>query len=470
MYKKLFFFSLVGFILLFISACGGQDPVHFIAVNNPTAKLIYEHNEANSIVFRSSLEQNDGLSYWAVTKSGASATLVNYEGPLPSSFTTNDDGVRTYTFDANGQTASFQLYIKPEVIVGDLDDIVMVVLRYSQASILLPIGQEFNPEGIVAYVVRRGGGEPEVVRGSENPEFFNDHGYTPLGPDGFYKEHKQIISFEYEGYAQEFQIYVAGGERPIHTEDATFFDWILVIPVAFLTSFFASLFGNNFALGILFTTLIVRTLAWPIYAKSNDMSIKMNIAQPDMQRVQAKYATKKDPQSQQMMQMEMMQVYKKHGISILGCLVPFMQMPIFIAMYGVVRRITLAGGVYTENVSNTMFLGINLSNQNDGIIGMFLAGIVGVTMFILQYISMKKPSYVKNTAKHNPNPQAAQTEKTMKYISYFMVMMMVFISFQSNALAIYWIFGNIYSLGQTIFNRKLNEKKHAALQSKQLMG
>jgi len=83
---------------------------------------------------------------------------------------------------------------------------------------------------------------------------------------------------------------------------------------------------------------------------------------------------------------------------------------------------------------------------------------------------MKKPSYTKNTAKHNPNPQAAQTEKTMKFVSYFMVIMMAFASYQSNALALYWIFGNIYSLGQTLVNRKLNEKKHEHLMQKQLLG
>ena len=156
----------------------------------------------------------------------------------------------------------------------------------------------------------------------------------------------------------------------------------------------------------------------------------------------------------------MMQIYKKHGINVFGCLLPFLQMPIFIAMYNVVRRITVEGGMYTESVVNTNFLGINLANQRDGIIGMILAGIVGGTMFLLQRISMKKPSYAKKTVSHNPNAQAAQTEKTMKFVSYFMVVMMAFASFQSNALALYWIFGNIYSLGQTLINRRLNEKKH----------
>jgi phosphotransferase system glucose/maltose/N-acetylglucosamine-specific IIC component len=107
-----------------------------------------------------------------------------------------------------------------------------------------------------------------------------------------------------------------------------------------------------------------------------------------------------------------------------------------------------------------------INNQFIGI----LAGIVGITMYFLQKISMKKPSYVKNTAKHNPNPQAMQTEKTMKFVSYFMIIIMVFASFSSNALALYWVFGNLYSLGQTMINRKLNEKKHENLTQKQLMG
>ena len=137
-------------------------------------------------------------------------------------------------------------------------------------------------------------------------------------------------------------------------------------------SFFGGLVGNSFGVAILFTTLVIRTLAWPIYAKSNDLSIKMSITQPDMQRVKAKYATRTDPQSKQKMQMEMQQVYKKHKINLLGCFFPILQMPIFIAMFGVVRRITLEGGMYVESVSETVFLGINLDRGQDGITGLVL--------------------------------------------------------------------------------------------------
>ncbi len=474
MSKKILFIAMILMVVFSLSACGsGSGETAAIAVNNPFGengeKLVFDHDEANNIIFKN----ENGLSYWTLSDAGV-GTLVSYEGALPTNMTTDSNGVRTYTFTVEDIEASFKIYVMPETIVGNADDVVMVVFRFGVDNVLYQIGERFDPKGIEAYAVKRGGGDPiklhEVLDEEAFAALFNDHDYEPLSDDGFRNKYAYDVTFTYGDITETIGVYVAGGERPISTEDATFFDWVLVIPVAFVMNLFASLLGNNFAVGILFTTIVVRTIAWPIYAKSNDMSIKMNVAQPDMQRVQAKYATKKDPQSQQQMQMEMMSVYKKHGINVLGCLFPFLQMPIFIAMYGVVRRITIEGGMYAAGVANTNFLGIDLANQRDGIIGMVLAGIVGGTMFLLQKISMKKPDYVKKTASHNPNPQAAQTEKTMKFVSYFMVIMMAFASFQSNALALYWIFGNIYSLGQTLVNRKLNEKKHEALQQKQLMG
>lgn len=469
---KRIIFSLMMIVLVFsLAACGGgADPVAVVVANNPVGetgvweKLVFDHTEANSIVFKG----DNGLSYWSLSQKGV-GTFVEYDGALPTNVQTNDDGVRTYTFTVSDIETSFQIYVKPETIVGDPDDIVMVVFRHLKDNVLYQKGETFDPTGMLIYVVRRDGDVTEL-KGEDVKASFDDHDYSPLDDDGFKDQYTYTVTFTYEDFSQDLEVYVSGGERPISNKDATFFDWILVIPVAFLMNFFASLFGNNFAVGILLTTIVVRTLAWPIYAKSNDMSIKMNLAQPDMARVQSKYATRKDPQSQQMMQMEMMQIYKKHGINVFGCLMPFLQMPIFIAMYGVVRRITLAGGMYVSGVTNTNFLGINLANGNDGIIGMVLAGIVGGTMFLLQQISMKKPAYAKNTGRQNLNPQAQQTEKTMKYVSYFMVIMMAFASYSSNALALYWIFGNIYSLGQTLVNRKLNEQKHEKLRQKQILG
>jgi YidC/Oxa1 family membrane protein insertase len=263
----------------------------------------------------------------------------------------------------------------------------------------------------------------------------------------------------------------ADNELPInwnleHNLMGYIWDFVLIIPISFIMSIFGGLFGlNSFAIGILFTTIIVRTIAWPIYARTNDMSIKMALAQPEMAKLQQKYAMRKDPASQQKMQMEMMALYKKHGISILGCFTPLLQMPIFLAMFQTVYRITRAGGVFTQQVSHTAIFGLDFLNLASGgwsePFTYVLAAIVGITMWLLQKISSQKPSYAKNTGTQVKTEQQLQTERTMKMVSWVMIGMMVLTTMASvNALGFYWVIGNLYSLGQSMINRKLNEKKY----------
>jgi YidC/Oxa1 family membrane protein insertase len=465
MNKKIIFIAMMLFLVISLAACNRAD--------TSTASVVADFQTSEKLVFNEGGIINTlNTSYWVVNKEGTITHKVQdvetsvYEGEAT--------GIRTYTLDPDGEDAefsqTFQIYVVPNEIVGDPNEVVLVGFTFVEHNLRLRIGQDFNPTDMTIYAVQRDGDIVEL-KGEDVVESFT-YDYEPLKDGNFQNKVSFEVTFTYENVSKSFDVYVSGGEKPISTKDASFFDWILVIPVAYVMHFFASLMGNSFALGILFTTIVVRTLAWPIYAKSNDLSIKMNLAQPEMQRVQAKYATRKDPQSQQMMQMELLQVYKKHGINLLGCLFPFLQMPIFIAMYGVVRRITLEGGMYAGSVKNVDFLFglVDLSKGSEVVTSTILAGIVGVTMYILQKISMKKPSYAKNTGKHVPNPQAAQTEKTMKFVSYFMIIIMAVASFSSNALALYWIFGNMYSLGQTLVNRRLNEKKHERLKQKQLMG
>ena len=268
--------------------------------------------------------------------------------------------------------------------------------------------------------------------------------------------------------------------------DEDLLGWVLAWPIAWLMNLIGNLIqtnlGGSFILGLFVTTVIVRTVAWPIYAKTNDMSLKMSVAQPEMNRIQQKYANRQDPQSQQRMQQEMMAVYKKYKINFLGCFAPFIQMPLFMAMYNVVNRITIAehtkGDVTTQSVfylgDTSLFgiegcLSVGVMGENAAplwspafFVGIALSLVVGATMWLLNYFSQKKPSYAKNTQQHNTNnnQQANQMANTMKFMNYFMIIMMVFASLQNNGLALYWVFGNIYSIGQGFVNRYLNEKKY----------
>ena len=55
--------------------------------------------------------------------------------------------------------------------------------------------------------------------------------------------------------------------------------------------------------------------------------------------------------------------------------------------------------------------------------------------------------------------QAQQTANQMKYVSYFMVFMLVSIAITNNGIALYWVVGNSFQFFQTYGNRKQNYKK-----------
>ena len=125
--------------------------------------------------------------------------------------------------------------------------------------------------------------------------------------------------------------------KPI-TEFKGFWD-IFVYPIAGIMWLMGkSVAFGNYGVAIIFTTLIVRTIAWPIYAKTNDMSLKMQLMQPELDKIQQRYAGKDDQQSKQRMSMETMQLYKKYGIGVSSCLMPFIQMPIFIGFFNAISR------------------------------------------------------------------------------------------------------------------------------------
>ncbi len=264
-----------------------------------------------------------------------------------------------------------------------------------------------------------------------------------------------------------------------------FWGWpvaLLSYPIAWIMGTIGGALGDSYVWGIIFTTIIVRTIAWPIYAKQNSTSLKMSLIQPEMEKIQRKYANRKDPESQQRMSQETMALYKKYKMNPFGCIFTmFMQFPIFMAMYECVRRIQLtrfvdgvveAPGRFT--LSNTKlfnFFDINTAvmGSNDGILkatawqdiffGILIAVLFAAVTLLSQKLASRPPKYQKkrNTVK---TQQQEQQAKTMKFMNYFMVVMFFFMSLSSTALSLYWLIGGIYQLFQSQVGRMLNERAY----------
>lgn len=112
----------------------------------------------------------------------------------------------------------------------------------------------------------------------------------------------------------------------------SFFDTIIVQPIFNLLMLTYSLIPD-FGVSIIIFTIFVRVLLWPLVKKQLHHSKAMRKMQPELAKLNKKY--KDNPQ---MRTMAMMELYKKHNISMTGSIGTLLiQLPIIIGMYRVVQ-------------------------------------------------------------------------------------------------------------------------------------
>lgn len=262
------------------------------------------------------------------------------------------------------------------------------------------------------------------------------------------------------------------------------FNNFLVFPIGWLLQAISRVFGGYYIIGLLIVTLLIRTVMMPVYNSTNNMSLKMQLMQPDLQKLEAKYANKNDQESQQAKQMEQMRIYKKYKMGFGGCFSMLLQFPVFMGVYQAVSRLQLTDGTICNspdwvNGLKTKFLGVDLfltrgeawSGQFWGIIVVLIL-VVG-TQFLQQILTQRiqKATYAKSQQNipeyRRQAMQQNQNNGSMKFMMYFMILMMGVFVFQSAAgLGIYWLIGNLYSLIQMIFNYKNSDKKLEKLKKK----
>lgn len=262
------------------------------------------------------------------------------------------------------------------------------------------------------------------------------------------------------------------------------FGWpvnLLSWPIAFICSNIGKALGNSYFWGIFFTTFIVRTLAWPIYSKQNGTSLKMQLMQPEIAKIQRKYAGRDDQRSKQMMQQEMMALYKKNHVNPLGCMTTMiLQFPIFMSMYEVVQRINATKTVTVDGAYSTVVLGdfalhntkvfgtfematsfYQATEIKDKIFGLVIALLFGAVTILSQKLGQRPMKYQK---KYKTEAAKQQQNNSMKYMMIIMNVMFVIMALSSTALGIYWLIGGVYQLGQAQVGRMINErnyKKHS---------
>ena len=97
--------------------------------------------------------------------------------------------------------------------------------------------------------------------------------------------------------------------------------------------FFYGIFGN-WGVAIIFLTFLIRLIVLPFNIISYKSMRKMAQVGPILQELK-----KKHKDDQQKMNSEVLKIYKEHNVNpMMGCLPMLLQMPIFFALYGVLRQ------------------------------------------------------------------------------------------------------------------------------------
>ena len=233
----------------------------------------------------------------------------------------------------------------------------------------------------------------------------------------------------------------------------------LVTQIGVALNWITQLVGGQYWLGLLILTIVIRSAAWPIYAKSNSMTSRMSEVQPQLDEINKKYEGRTDQNSQMKKQMETREVMKKNHVSMFGCLLPFLQMPIFLWVYQVVQRFPITPA-YQAN-TNFKFLWTTFGTEYGQATGdWILAIIVGLTMIASQLLStyMSKRANAKRKNFYTQNKQRG-TNNQMMIMMVVMTAMMVYFAWRSAGIAFYWIIGNLYQIFQTYISKKQEERR-----------
>lgn len=123
---------------------------------------------------------------------------------------------------------------------------------------------------------------------------------------------------------------------------------------------------QNLGLCIIIFSIIIYLLMTPLQIKQQKFSKLSAVMQPEIQKVQKKYAGKKDQVSQQKMMEEQQAIYQKYGVSPTGsCVQLLIQFPILMALWQVIQNIP----AYVDSVkavfTNVMNNIVSVSGYSD---------------------------------------------------------------------------------------------------------
>jgi YidC/Oxa1 family membrane protein insertase len=191
---------------------------------------------------------------------------------------------------------------------------------------------------------------------------------------------------------------------------------------------------RNYGVAIMLLTIIVRCIFWPITHKGTESMRKMQALQPQMKEIREKF--KDNPQR---MQQETMKFYKENKVNPMGgCLPMFVQIPVFIALFVVLRS--------AIELRFSKFLWISDLSEPENL----LAGMIPI-VGSLNILPLLMSATMVWQQKLTPAAGDPQQQKMMAIM--MPIMMLFFFYTMPSGLVLYWTTSNLIMIVQMLIKK-----------------
>jgi YidC/Oxa1 family membrane protein insertase len=241
--------------------------------------------------------------------------------------------------------------------------------------------------------------------------------------------------------------------------------WVMKEWHALFSTFLDPAGGFTWALSIVFLVITVRIVLFRFFVKQVKSQRAMQVIQPEIQKLKAQYGADRQGFSQAVMALQ-----KERGVNPLaGCLPILPQIPVFIALLHVLRRLQPgAAGLYgwsyelTQQASTAKLFGVapisaSLTMQEPkksavlAIPGVTQTGIT-VVAGILIVVMCLTSYYTQKQIMKRSGPVEGQAAMVQKLMLYGMPLgLLVSSGFFPIGVLLYWFTNNLWTLGQQFY-------------------
>ena len=239
------------------------------------------------------------------------------------------------------------------------------------------------------------------------------------------------------------------------------FNALFVWPLSWVLNKLAPVITVGGAIAVV--TAVVNGLLAVFTLKSQMGMQRMQMLQPELNKIQRKYEGRDDQASKMRMAQEQQQLMNKYNVNPGSMmLVQFIQLPIIMAMFMAIQR--------AEAVVNGTFLGMNLQVKPSEAFGLLFKGdfsglpyiilfllmaVTQVTLVLLPMYFQKKKAAAE-AAKHHRKPEPTNNQNMMMQM-YMIVMVLAFGLMWQSGMSLFWFIRNIVDIIKTIIVQNIME-------------